>query len=280
VNITASMVKELREITGAGMMDCKKALSESNGDMATAKELLRKKGQAIANKKSSRETKEGAISICVEGNRAVLLKIACETDFVAINDQFKSFIERMAEQALETGTDDFMEKTSSVGPVKDQFIEAISKLGENIVFLGGQFWEASENSVISSYTHTNSKIGVMVELQADKPADVDQVKAVAKDIAMHIAASNVEAIAEEDLDPAVVEKERLFLIDQAKESGKPNAIIEKMVAGRLVKYKREICLLYQGFVKDPERTIEQYLADTGKAIGVRLSVKRFYKESF
>jgi elongation factor Ts len=280
VNITASMVKELREITGAGMMDCKKALSESNGDMATAKALLRKKGQAIANKKSSRETKEGAISICVEGNRAVLLKIACETDFVAINDQFKSFIERMAEQALETGTDDFMEKTSSVGPVKDQFIEAISKLGENIVFLGGQFWEASENSVISSYTHTNSKIGVMVELQADKPADVDQVKAVAKDIAMHIAASNVEAIAEEDLDPAVVEKERLFLIDQAKESGKPNAIIEKMVAGRLVKYKREICLLYQGFVKDPERTIEQYLADTGKAIGVRLSVKRFYKESF
>jgi elongation factor Ts len=280
VNITAIMVKELREITGAGMMDCKKALGESNGDIEAAKELLRKKGQAIANKKSSRETKEGAISIRVKENRAVLLKIACETDFVAINDKFKEFISKMAEQALETGTEGFLEKRSSEGVIKDQFVEAISKLGENIVFLGGEFWEAAENSVIGSYTHTNSKIGVMVELQADKMVNIDRVNQVAKDIAMHIAASNVAAIAEDDLDPEVIEKERLFLIDQAKDSGKPTAIIEKMVAGRLVKYKREVCLLYQPYVKDPERTIEQYLADSGKELGLRLLVKRFYKESF
>ena len=130
-NITAAMVKELREITGAGMMDCKKALTECNGDFEASKEFLRKKGQAIANKKSSRETKEGSICIVERDNKAALVKIACETDFVAKNDLFKGFINKIAEQAIEVGVEDLMEKSGSEGPIKEQFIEIIGKLGEN-----------------------------------------------------------------------------------------------------------------------------------------------------
>ncbi len=279
-NITAAMVKELREVTGAGMMDCKKALTECDGDFEAAKEFLRKKGQAIANKKSSRETKEGSICIAEAGNKVALVKIACETDFVAKNDQFKTFIKQIADQALEVGAENLSEKTSSKGSIKEQFVEIIGKLGENIVYLEGIDWEASGNSIIGSYTHTNSKIGVLVELASDQSVDSKSLNDIARNLSMHIAASQVEAIQEADLDPAVVEKERKFLIDQAKESGKPDNIIEKMVEGRMVKYKREICLLYQNFVKEPDKTIEQYLADAGKGLGAKLTVNRFYKNQF
>ncbi len=279
-NITAAMVKELREITGAGMMDCKKALTECNGDFEASKEFLRKKGQAIANKKSSRETKEGAICINEKDNKAALVKIACETDFVAKNDQFKSFIEKIAAQAIELGTEDILEKSGTEGPIKEQFIEAIGKLGENIVFIEGTQWEVPGNSVIGAYTHTNSKIGVMVELEADQGVDKSKQKEIARNVAMHVAASHVEAVQESELNPEVIEKEKRFLIDQAKESGKPENIIEKMVEGRLQKYKKEICLLFQNYVKEPDKTIEQYLLDEGKAIGAKLVVKRFYKNQF
>lgn len=278
--ISAAMVKELREITGAGMMDCKKALTESNGDFEAAKEFLRKKGQAIANKKSSRETKEGAICIAESGNKAALIKVACETDFVAKNDQFKEFIKSIAEQAIEAGTDNLMEKSGSHGAFQEQFVKVISTLGENIVFMEGVDWQAPENAVIATYTHTNAKIGVMVELAADSSADETGMKEVARNLAMHIAASQVEAIREDELDPEIVEKERRFLVDQAKESGKPDNIIEKMVDGRMAKYKKEICLLYQNYVKEPEKTIEQYLAEAEKSLGAKLTVNRFYKNQF
>jgi len=275
------MVKELREITGAGMMDCKKALNECKGDLETAKEFLRKKGQAIANKKSSRDTKEGAISISLNDEKAAaLVKIACETDFVAINDKFKEFISKISDQALEVGVDNFMEQTSGVGLIKDQFIEAISTLGENIVYLDGQCWQAAASCFINAYTHTNNKIGVLVELEAEQATNKEKIMSIAKDIAMHIAASQVKAISEGDLDPAVLEKERKFLTEQAKESGKPDNIIEKMVVGRLNKFKKEVCLLEQNFVKDPEKTIAQYLSDSGKEAGTTLIVKRFHKEMF
>lgn len=278
--ITASMVKELREITGAGMMDCKKALTEVDGDMEAAKEFLRKKGQAIADKKSSRDTSEGAIAISVKDNKAALVKIACETDFVAINDQFKEFIANIAEQAVETGTDNFMEKTSSVGSINEQFVNAISKMGENIVYLSGQYWEASTNCVINAYTHINNKIGVMVEVGSDQAVDNDKLMEVAKNISMHIAASQVEAISEDDLDPAIVEKEKIFLTEQARESGKPENIIEKMIVGRLNKFKKDVCLLFQNYVKEPDKTIAQYLIDSGKEVGATITVKRFFKETF
>ncbi|MBT3225427.1 MAG: elongation factor Ts [Deltaproteobacteria bacterium] len=280
MKITASMVKELREITGAGMMDCKKALNESDGDMEAAKEFLRKKGQAIANKKSSRETREGAVSISLKENKAALVKIACETDFVAINDNFKEFIAKIAAQAIEVGIDDLMEKSTSSGSIKEQFVEAIGKLGENIVFANGQYWEAAENGVINFYTHTNNKIGVLVELDTEPGTDATAAGDAAKNVAMHVAASQVEAISENDLDPAVIEKEKNFLMEQARESGKPENIIEKMVVGRLNKFKKEVCLLDQNYVKDPDKTISEYLAEAGKAAGGGFSVKRFYKETF
>jgi len=280
VKITASMVKDLREITGAGMMDCKKALSECDGDMEGAKEFLRKKGQAIANKKSSRETREGALSVCLKDDKAVMVKIACETDFVAINDNFTTFISKIAEQAIEVGTDGLMEQTGSAGPIKEQFVEAIAKLGENIVYLEGQSWQAAENSVINYYTHTNNKIAVLVEVEAEGSADLGKVKEVVKNVAMHVAATEVKAISEDDLDPAAVEKEKNFLMDQARESGKPENIIEKMVIGRLNKFKKDVCLMDQNYVKDPDRTIAQYITDSSKDVGGGLTVKRFHKESF
>ncbi len=279
-NITASMVKELREITGAGMMDCKKALTECNGDFEASKEHLRKKGQAIANKKSSRETKEGSIYIYEADNKVALIKIACETDFVAKNDKFKEFLARIGQQAVEVGTENIMDKSASGGAIKEQFVEAISKLGENIVYLEGIDWEVTNNSIIGTYVHTNGKIGVMVELDADQSVDKEKQKEIARNVAMHIAASQVEAVEESDLDPAVVEKERKFLVDQAKESGKPDNIIDKMVEGRLKKYKKDICLLFQNYVKQPEQTVEQYLAESGKMLGAKLIVKRFYKNQF
>ena len=278
--ITAALVKDLRERTGAGMMDCKKALNESDGDMEAAKEFLRKKGQAIANKKSSRETREGAVSISLKENKAALVKIACETDFVAINDNFKEFIAKIAAQAIEVGIDDLMEKSTSSGSIKEQFVEAIGKLGENIVFANGQYWEAAENGVINFYTHTNNKIGVLVELDTEPGTDATAAGDAAKNVAMHVAASQVEAISENDLDPAVIEKEKNFLMEQARESGKPENIIEKMVVGRLNKFKKEVCLLDQNYVKDPDKTISEYLAEAGKAAGGGFSVKRFYKETF
>ena len=274
------MVKELREITGAAMMECKKALMECNGELAAAKELLRKKGQTIANKKSSRETKEGAIGIYNTGSKVGLVKIACETDFVAINDQFKELIAELAKYAAELGVDGFVEKNTERGTVKERIVEAVAKLGENIVFIEGIDWKAENRGVIGSYIHSNGKIGVAVELVPDKAVATAKLQRIAKDVAMHIAASQVEAISERDLDPAVLEKEKMFLTDQAKDTGKPESIVAKMVEGRLKKYKRDICLLHQSFVKNPEQTIAQLLKETGKELGTELVVKRYYKAQF
>ncbi|PCI22941.1 MAG: translation elongation factor Ts [SAR324 cluster bacterium] len=279
--ITASMVKELREITGAAMMDCKRALTETNGDLEEAKENLRKKGQAIANKKSSRETKEGGISIYTGENVISMVKIACETDFVAINDKFKNFLSAVGKQVAETGVEGYVAKTTEDGTdAKELFVTTIAGLGENIVFLEGLDWKQAESGVFGGYVHSNGKIGAVIELVAEGIADQDAATNVAKDIAMHIAASHVEAISESDLDPAVIEKEKAFLIDQAKDSGKPMEIIEKMVVGRLKKFKKEICLLDQNFVKDPSQSISDLLKAKGKELGGQFKVNKFHKFSF
>lgn len=259
--ITAAMVKELREMTSAAMMDCKKALDETGGDMEAAKELLRKKGAAKADKKSSRETKEGAIAIAEGAGKAALVKVACETDFVAINADFQGFIVGLADQALKDGVDGFEEAT------KEQFNAAIAKMGENMSLLEAQSWEAASGNQLGSYLHGNGIIGVLVEITGGEGAEEK-----ARELAMHIAANQVEAIREEDLDPAVIEKERQFQIDQAKESGKPQEIAEKMVEGRMKKFKKEICLLDQPFVKEPDQSVKQWLGG--------LDVVRFYKSSF
>ena len=260
-DITAAMVKDLREMTGAAMMDCKKALVENNGDMEASKEFLRKKGQAMADKKSSRETKEGAIALAQNGDKAALIKIACETDFVAINDDFQAFIQGLADGALSKGVGNFAED------FRGELVGAIAKMGENMSFVEGVSWEAKAGHVIGGYLHGKGKIGVLVELQAG--GDLNKAREVAKDLAMHAAACKVEALEESELDPAVLEHEKAFLIDQAKDSGKPMEIIEKMVLGRLQKFKKEICLLDQNFVKEPDKTV-----------GGPLKATRFYKTSF
>jgi len=269
--ITAAMVKELREITGAAMMDCKKALGETDGNIETAKEFLRKKGQASADKKSSRETKEGAVGIAQVGNKAALIKIACETDFVAINDGFQDFVGSMAAIAADTGIEKFGEAS------KADFVTAISKMGENMVFVEGQAWES--DGVVGGYIHGKGKIGVMVEL-SNEGADAEKAAEAARGLAMHIAASHVEAISADDLDPAVLEKEKTFLINQAKESGKSEEIAEKMVVGRMNKFKKEICLLDQKFVREPEKSVSDWLAAQAKDAGGTLKVTRYFKSGF
>lgn len=275
--ITASAVKELREVTGSGMMDCKKALIECNGDFEASKEFLRKKGQLIASKRSGKETNEGAICISLKNNKAALIKVGCETDFVARNDQFLSFTEKLAEYMLEAGMENFAEQES----VKNMFNEIISTMGENILYMDGVFWKIPEGHIVNSYTHTNRKIGVLVELKTDLPADdTEKQLSVCKDIAMHIAASEVEAVSENDLAPAILEKERKFLTEQASESGKPENIVSKMVEGRMSKFKKEICLLNQPFVKEPDKTVEQYLNECGRELDTEFTVVRFYKNKF
>ncbi len=173
-----------------------------------------------------------------------------------------------------------MEKVSEKCPIREQFVATIGKLGENIVYLNGIRWQAAENCFISTYTHTNNKIGVLVELNSNKEIDKDKQNTIGKDIAMHIAASKVEAVSEEDLNSEVLSKEKTFLMEQARESGKPENIIEKMVEGRMKKFVKEICLLSQNFVKDPDKSVAQYIAGCGKEINAKLTVTRFFKEQF
>lgn len=280
--ITASLVKELREITGAAMMDCKKALVENNGDLEASKESLRKKGQALADKKSSRETKEGAIDIHLSENskQVALVKVACETDFVARNDKFLTFIKELSQFAMELGVDTFIEKSTEKGSIQELISSAVLELGENIVFLEGEKWETNQNGWIGSYTHSNRKIATLVELNVENQTNQNKLNILAKEICMHIAATQVKAIDEKDLDPEILTKEKEFLLDQAKDSGKPKEIIEKMVQGRIQKFKKEICLLNQPFVKNPDQTIQQLLETYSKEIGSPIKIKRFYKSEF
>ncbi|GKT12365.1 MAG: elongation factor Ts [Thiomicrorhabdus sp.] len=253
--ITASMVKELRQATGAGMMDCKKALSETDGDMEAAIEFLRKKGMAGADKKAGRVAAEGRIAIAVsaDGKSGLIAEVNCETDFVAKGDEFKGFADEIAALALAADTTDIeailgltMASGNTIDIVRR---EMIAKIGENMSIRKAQKIES--NGVIGQYQH-GEKIGVVVAI--DGGDDV-----LGRDIAMHVAAANPAAITADDVDQEMLAKERAFQIDQAKESGKPMEIIEKMIEGRMRKYLAEITLVGQPFVKDPDTTVEKLL---------------------
>jgi elongation factor Ts len=282
--ISASQVMELRAATGAGMMDCKKALEEVGGDISAAKDYLRKKGIAIAQKKSSRETNEGGVALRIAPDRksASIVQVACETDFVARNEQFTALLERLAGQVLAKGDADVpaQKLAEGKGTVSDAITEAIAKLGENVQFVAASRLALKGQGVIGGYVHSNSKIGVLVAVSSDKAVAGDGLDVLAKDLAMHVAASQVAAVRAEEIDPAVLAKEKEIFAAQAKESGKPDAIIEKMVQGRLSKFVKEVSLLEQPFVKDPERTIKQLVAETGKQAGASLAVERFVKLQF
>jgi len=281
--ITASAVKDLREITGVAMMDCKKALVEANGDMEAAQDYLRKKGQAKALKKSSRETREGAIcfSTSADGKSAGLVKVACETDFVARNDKFQAFIKQLANQVCEQGTDNLLAQllVTGEGDVEALLTGTIAELGENMQILDSRKMEIS-NGAFGGYIHSNGKIGVAVPLETDQPCDDARLESLARDIAMHIAAFPAEAVKADQVSSEVLEKEKEVFTAQARESGKPDNIIEKMIDGRLNKFLKEICVESQPFVKDPQVSVSQLVKSTAKELGVNINFSTFEKYQF
>ena len=268
--VTASMVKELREITGAGMMDCKKALSETDGNMEDAIEFLRKKGMAGADKKAGRVAAEGVIAIAIaeDGKKAAIAEVNCETDFVAKGDEFKNFANEVAALMLASGSADVeavMSQAMASGKTVDEARrELIAKIGENMSVRRAQIVESAGQ--IGQYQH-GEKIGVVVAMEGGDDA-------LMRDVAMHVAAANPSAVSADDVDQAMLEKERNFQIEQAQDSGKPAEIIEKMIEGRMRKYLQEITLMGQAFVKDPDQTVEKLLKANSASVSafVRLEV--------
>lgn len=268
--VTAAMVKQLREMTGAGMMDCKKALGETDGNMDDAVEFLRKKGMAGADKKAGRTAAEGVVAIAISDDKkkAAIVEANCETDFVAKGDEFKGFADEVAQIILNTGCVDvdalLNEKMANGQTIDERRREMVGKIGENMAIRRAELVETSGQ--IGQYQH-GEKIGVVVAMDGGDDALI-------RDIAMHVAAAKPSAISADDVDQEMVEKERKFQIEQAQDSGKPAEIIEKMIEGRMRKYLQEITLLGQAFVKDPDQTVEKLLKASGASVDnfVRLEV--------
>lgn len=258
--ISASMVKELRERTGAGMMECKKALVETGGDMDAAVDFLRKSGQAKADKKSSRVAADGRIVIAAEGKRAVMAEINSETDFVAKDENFVTFAEAVVRCALENDIHDVNALMSASLPggqtVESARTALVAKVGENISVR--RIGAVVADDHLGSYTH-NVRIGALVAMRGGNAE-------LARDIAMHVAAVNPAWLDESSVSGEALERERAIYIEQAKESGKPPEIVEKMVAGRIAKYLKEITLLGQPFVKDTDITVAKLLKDAGAEV--------------
>jgi elongation factor Ts len=285
--ITANQVKELREITGAGMMDCKKALVECEGDMNTAVDILRTKGLADLAKKAGRATNEGLVASWVSENGRVgaLVEVNCETDFVARNAEFQTFASAVAEQVAVDAPANIREgdvalyaqqwKRNPNLTVEQALGELVSKLGENMGVTRFVRYEAIDNGVIGAYIHGLGRIGVMVEI-GGADSSHPEVLALAKDVAMHIAAASPICVARESVPADLIEHEMSIYKAQAAETGKPEAMQEKIAIGKLEKlFYKEVCLLEQGFVKDPDTTIAQLVAAASKAIGAPLEVVAF-----
>ncbi|MCR9125367.1 MAG: translation elongation factor Ts [Rhodobacteraceae bacterium] len=268
--ITASMVKELRESTGAGMMDAKKALTETGGDMEAAVDWLRTKGLAKAAKKSGRTAAEGLVAVSVEGGRGVAVEVNSETDFVAKNADFQEMVASIAQVGLTVASVEALNEAEIAGKSVSAIVtDKIATIGEN---MSVRRMAAIEGDVVASYVHNAAapgmgKIGVLVAMTGGDDA-------FGKQVAMHIAAVNPASLSEDDLDPAVVEKEKQVQIDIARESGKPDSVIEKMIVGRMKKFMAEVTLLNQQFVVNPDLTVGAAAAEAGATITgfVRLEV--------
>jgi elongation factor Ts len=269
--VSAAMVKELRERTGAGMMDCKKALDETQGDMDAAIEFLRVKGMAGADKKAGRVAAEGVVAIAISDDKkkAAIVEVNCETDFVAKADDFQAFANEVASIVLNKGfstLESLAEEETASGQTVDEVRRAlVAKIGENMQIRRVEMIETS-NGEIGSYQH-GEKIGVVVAMDNGNDALI-------RDVAMHVAATKPQAISSADVDQSILQKERDILTEQAKESGKPMEIIEKMIEGRIRKFLEEITLLGQPFVKDPDQTVEKLLKTHNAVVSrfVRLEV--------
>lgn len=280
-NITAAMVKELRETTGAGMLDCKKALTETNGDMEQAVDWLRKKGLASAAKKASRIAAEGLVAVAVDGNAGAVVEVNSETDFVAKNDIFQDYVKDAATVALLRNGEVCDMKTFQCPKVNKSFEERltdmIAKIGENMNLRRAKRIEVA-NGVIASYVHNAvqpnlGKIGVLVALES--AGDKAKLAELGKHIAMHIAASNPLFLDVASVDPAAVEREKAIFSEQAKASGKPENIIEKMVEGRIRKYYDEVVLEEQAYIMDPDKKVKQVIADAAKEMGADIKLKEY-----
>jgi len=271
-DITASMVKDLREKSGAGMMDCKKALGETAGDMDAAMDWLRAKGLAAAAKKSSRTAAEGLIGVAVRGTKGAVVEVNSETDFVAKNERFQDFVREVTRIALATGGDvDALkaEAMPSGATVSEVLTNNIATIGENQSLRRAKRLEVSKGAVVP-YVHNAAapglgKIGVLVALESDAPDEV--LQSLGKNLAMHIAAAFPQALNEADLDPAVIERERAIANEKAVESGKPADIVAKMVEGAIAKYRKEHALVSQLFVMDGKTKISDVVAKAGREAG-------------
>jgi elongation factor Ts len=281
--ITAAMVKDLRELTGAGMMDCKKALNETNGDMDAAVEYLRKNGQAKAEKKAGRVAAEGLVKAIIKDDKtAAIVEVNSETDFVAKNADFQTFVADVAEQAVNstaTDIDAFLSEAwlaDTSKTVKEALTEKIAIIGENLNIRRFEKITA-ENGCVTSYIHGGGRIGVIVEAETD--VINDEIKVALTNIAMQVAALSPKYVSRDEVSAEYMEHEKEILKAQAKNENpdKNDDIIEKMIIGRLNKELKEVCLLDQAYVKDGDLTVAKYVAQVAKETGAALSVKRFVR---
>lgn len=279
--ITAALVKELREKTGAGMMDCKKALGENHGDVEASIDWLRTKGLATAAKKAGRVASEGLVGIAIDGTKGAVVEINAETDFVARNETFQDFVTTASNIALTTGNDvDALKAAPFPGEernVQEQLTHMIATIGENMSIRRVQTLSV-DKGVVSSYIHTAlapgiGKIGVLVALETE--ADAAKADAFGKQLAMHVAAAKPQSISRDDINQEVVDRERAIFAEQARESGKPAEIVEKMVEGRIRKFYEEACLVDQTFVIDGDSKVSTAIEAAGKEAGGPITLKGF-----
>jgi elongation factor Ts len=281
--IPASMVVKLRKMSGQGMMDCKKALVEANGDTEEAMAILRKKGLATLAKRAERETTQGLVvsKASTDGKVAVLASLCCETDFVANSDDFKAAAEKLAEYGMacsaDEGIENLLETALNGKKFRDVVTELVSKTGEKTEVGDYARFRLNGSGLISTYVHFNMKVGTMLQTEAgdDKTAGSEQMKRTGSDLAMHITATKPMALDKDGIDPKVIEQEKSIYAEQAK--SKPANIVEKIVEGKMKKFYEENCLLEQKFVKDDSKTVSQVLAEAAKSAGGTAKIKRFVR---
>ncbi len=280
MSITAQMVKELREKTGAGMMDCKKALQENDANMEKAVDWLRQKGLSKAAKRAGRATTEGLIGYkpLRDGKCGVLIEVKCETDFVSRGDKFRDFVQVVTDHAAANFTEDteaLLAQPHGSGTLQDALNDAIATIGENMLIGRAVRVCGGDDGIVGSYVHSNGKIAVLVEV---KTAVVnDAVQELAKNVAMQIAATSPLALDGDGLDPALLEREREVYRQKAREEGKPENIIDKIAEGAVKKYTKEVCLLDQPYIRDDKTTVRDLVKSVSSAVGTPVTLGRFVR---
>jgi elongation factor Ts len=277
--ITSASVMKLRKMSGQGMMDCKKALEETQGDLEAAMQLLRKKGLATMAKRAGRETSEGRVLCRFDGKQAVMVSLCCETDFVAKSETFIETADKLLQCAIKAAGDQggasLMHEEIDGRKFSDCLTDTVSKTGEKTEI--GEYYRISvgASGTVGTYVHFNHKVGAMAEIEASSEAVAKAVKQAADEICMHITAMNPIALDKTSVDPAIIEKERAVAAEQVKD--KPANMIDKIVDGKINKFLKEQCLIEQSFVKDDSKTVGQALADAAKAAGGTAKIKRFVR---